>query len=72
MPIDPLLNKPHLLEVSHVAHRLNFGEGFVRRLIREKKLAAIQIGKRWRVDERDLDAFIEALRAANQEDGKRA
>jgi excisionase family DNA binding protein len=72
MPIDPLLAVPHLLEVAHVAHRLSASQGFVRRLIREKKLPAIQLGTRYRIDPADLDAFIEAQRVANREEGKRA
>jgi hypothetical protein len=31
-------------------------------LIREKKLAAIRLGTRWRVDPADLQAFIDARR----------
>ncbi len=53
---------PHLLEVSHVAHRLSLSEDFVRRLLRKKKLTAIRIGKRWRVDPVDLQAFIDRHR----------
>jgi len=45
-----------------VAHRLSVGDRFVRRLIREKQLKAIRLGTRWRVDSRDLDAFIDAHR----------
>lgn len=56
---------PKLLEVSHVAHRLSASEEFVRRLIREKKLPAIRLGTRWRVDPRDLEAFVDAQRVAN-------
>jgi excisionase family DNA binding protein len=62
MPIDPLLAPLHLLEVNHVAHRLSASPGFVRRLIRESKLPALRLGGRWRVDQRDLQTFITALR----------
>jgi excisionase family DNA binding protein len=55
-----------LLEVSHVAHRLKASEEFVRRLIRNRKLAAIRIGTRWRVDPRDLEAWIEARRVSDE------
>jgi excisionase family DNA binding protein len=65
MPIDPLLAIPHLLEVGHVAHRLSASEEYVRRLIRKKKLAAIRLGTRWRVDAADLQAFIDQQRVAN-------
>jgi len=69
MPTDPLLAAPHLLEVAHVAHRLSASQGFVRRLIRERKLPAIRLGVRWRVDPADLHAFIDAQRVtARSED----
>jgi excisionase family DNA binding protein len=67
MAIDPvasLLIAPRLLEVSHVAHRLSASQEFVRRLIRGKKIAAIRLGTRWRVDPIDLQAFIDAQRIA--------
>jgi excisionase family DNA binding protein len=71
MPIDPLLaplpvQPPHLLEVSHVAHRLSASQEYVRRLIRERKLAAIRLGTRWRIDPADLQAFIERQRQETQ------
>jgi len=71
MPLDPLLvpvpfPMPHLLEVSHVAHRLSAGQEFVRRLIREHRLPAIRLGTRWRVDPRDLEAYIDACRTAHK------
>lgn len=65
LPTDPRhVPLPHLLEVSHVAHRLSASQEYVRRLIREKKLAAIRLGARWRVDPLDLQAFIDAQRQA--------
>ena len=57
---------PRLLEVSMVAHRLSAGERFVRRLILKKKLKAFRLGTRWRVDSRDLDAFIDGLREGKE------
>lgn len=65
LPIDgqsPAAATPHLLEVSHVAHRLSLSEDFVRRLIRKKELSAIRLGKRYRVDPVDLQAFIDRQR----------
>jgi len=67
-PIDPLhvpLVAPHplhLLEVAHVAHRLSASPDFVYQLIKHRKLAAIRLGTRWRVDPLDLQAFIDAQR----------
>ena len=73
MPLDPLPAPapaiPHLLEVAHVAHRLSASQEFVRRLIREKKLAAIRLGARWRVDPQDLQAFLDKQRQASNGNG---
>jgi excisionase family DNA binding protein len=72
MPLDPLhapLAFPRLLEVSHVAHRLSVSPDHVRRLIRDKKLAVIRLGKRYRVDPVDLQAFIDAQRVASSAGG---
>jgi len=66
MPIDPLVSPPRLLEVAHVAHRLSVSQRFVWQLIRDKKLAAIRLGPRWRVDPADLQAFIDAQRVSSQ------
>lgn len=62
----PLVTIPRLLEVSHVAHRLSASQEFVRRLIRDGRLAAIRIGTRWRVDPRDLETYIDACRTAQR------
>jgi excisionase family DNA binding protein len=54
---------PRLLEVHEVAYHLRCSQEQVRRLIRAKKLTAIRFGPRsWRVDPRDLQAFIDARR----------
>ena len=59
---DPFHSRPRLLEVAQVAHRLNMGEAFVRRLIRAGTLPAYRIGKQLRVAEPDLDTYMEAQR----------
>jgi len=62
MLIDPLLASTRLLEVAHVAHRLSSSKDYVYRLIKDRKLAAIRLGTRWRVDPADLDKFIDDQR----------
>lgn len=70
MTPDPLLSLPgpflmalpRLLEVSQVAHRLSSSPEYVRILLREKKLAGVRLGQRWRVDARVLEAYIDARR----------
>jgi excisionase family DNA binding protein len=71
MAVDPLPAPaiPHLLEVAHVAHRLGFGQEYVRRLIRDRKLTAIRLGNRWRVSESDLKAFIDQQTQLSQRNG---
>jgi excisionase family DNA binding protein len=66
MAIDPdPAHAPQLLEVSKVAHRLSVSPEYVRDLLRKKKLPAVHLGRRWRVDAADLQAFIEAHRNGN-------
>jgi len=60
MHFDHLHAPPRLLEVAHVAHRLSVSIEFVRRLIRTGQLTAIRIGRRWRVSEADLQAWMES------------
>ena len=62
MLLDPLHPPGRLLEVAHIAHRLCVSQEFVRRLIRERKLTAIRLGRRWRVEAEALQAFIDAQR----------
>jgi excisionase family DNA binding protein len=63
-PLHPSL--PRLLEVHEVAYQLKSSHEFVRRLIRDHKLVAVQLGSRaWRVRPADLEAFIEGRRRLN-------
>jgi len=58
---------PELLEVAKVAILLKTSPDFVRRLIREHRLPAVQLSTRvWRVDRADLTAYIEACRTAHR------
>lgn len=63
----PLLAQVRLLEISHVAHRLGCSQDFVRRLIKDGRLPAVQLSTRvWRVDPRDLETYIDACRTAHR------
>jgi excisionase family DNA binding protein len=67
---DALHHESRLLEVYEVAHQLKCSQEHVRRLKREGKLVVVYIGKRqWRVAPLDLQAFIDAQRAASQANG---
>lgn len=49
-----------LLTVAQVAERLNTSERFPRRLIEERRIAFVRIGRHVRIPERELEAFIRA------------
>jgi len=51
-----------LLSVEEVAARVKVSTYTVRRWVRQGRLAGIKIGRDWRVDERDLEAFLAARR----------
>ena len=46
------------LTVSDVARRLNVKSNTVRRLIKEGELIGFKVGLQWRVEERDLNAYV--------------
>jgi excisionase family DNA binding protein len=60
---------PRLLEVHEVAYQLKSSQETVRRLIRDRKLAAIRLGTQWRIDPVDLQAFLDAQRVASNGHG---
>ena len=47
-----------MLTVGDVALRLNARTTTVRRLIKEGELIGFKVGRQWRVEERDLNAYI--------------
>ena len=47
-----------LLTVDHAAERLGTSVRFVRRLIFERRIAYVKVGRHVRITSRDLDAFI--------------
>lgn len=50
---------PRMLTIPMVAKYLSATNWFVEELIRNKKLPAMKIGKRWTVDLRDLNEWID-------------
>jgi excisionase family DNA binding protein len=60
-PVRPPPLKP-LLEVIDVARYLGVTPDCVRRLIRLRRLSAIRVANRWRVDSEDLQAFCKGAR----------
>jgi excisionase family DNA binding protein len=51
-----------LLTVSQAADRLGTSVRFIRRLVHERRIAYVKIGAHVRIDDRDLDAFIDSGR----------
>jgi excisionase family DNA binding protein len=57
-----LANRPPLLDVPGAAAYLNTSQRFIRRLVEERRVTFIKLGRLVRIDARDLDAFIAAGR----------
>jgi excisionase family DNA binding protein len=53
-----------LLNVDQAADRLGTSTRFIRRLIAERRISFVKLGKHVRIDSDDLDAFVEAGRVA--------
>jgi excisionase family DNA binding protein len=53
-----------LLSVEQAAERLGTSVRFVRRLVFERRLAFVKVGRHVRICQADLDAFIAAGRVA--------
>ena len=51
-----------LLSVEQAAERLGTSVRFVRRLVFERRIAYVKVGRHVRITARDLDAFIAASR----------
>ena len=51
-----------LLSVEQAAERLGTSVRFVRRLVFERRIAYVKIGRHVRISSRDLDAFVRAGR----------
>jgi excisionase family DNA binding protein len=55
-----------LLTVDQAAQRLSTGTRFIRRLIAERRIPYVKLGAHVRIDDADLDAFIDAGRVNPQ------
>jgi len=53
-----------LLNVDQAADRLGTSTRFIRRLIAERRISFVKLGKHVRIDSDDLDAFVEAGRVS--------
>ena len=53
---------PRLLTITQAADRLNVSERNIRHQIYLRKLPIVKVGRLVRIDERDLEAFIDSGR----------
>lgn len=58
-----------ILLIPDVAEVLKCSDGYVRRLIREGKLAAYQVGKTYRIPRQNLVNYVEGLIDATPDQG---
>jgi excisionase family DNA binding protein len=61
---DPELDT--LLSIEQAAERLGTSERFVRRLIAERRIAYMKLGRHVRIAGRDLDAFVASGRVESR------
>ena len=57
-PAEP----PRLLGIAAAAERLDIREGFLRRLIAERRIPYVKVGRYIKIPTADIDAFIAAHR----------
>jgi excisionase family DNA binding protein len=55
-----------LLTVAQAGEFLGTGERFIRRLITERRIAYVKVGKYVRLERATLDAFVDASRVHSQ------
>ncbi len=55
-----------LLTVAQAGEYLSTGERFVRRLIAQRRISYVKLGKYVRLERSALDAFVQAGRVVNQ------
>ncbi|MCW5749633.1 MAG: helix-turn-helix domain-containing protein [Alphaproteobacteria bacterium] len=53
----------HLYSVSEVCSLLGISERTLRRWISQQRIAAIKLGRQWRISRCDLEAFLSAHRS---------
>ncbi len=60
------LDRDPLLTVAQAGEYLGTGERFIRRLITERRISFVKIGKYVRLERSTLDAFVDAGRVHSQ------
>lgn len=64
MPLERASDKElgRLLTVEEAAERLNTSPRFVRRLVFERRIPFLKLGRHVRITERDLDSYVRNCR----------
>ena len=62
----PRLSTVSLLKVAQAGEYLGTGERFVRRLITERRIGYVKVGKYVRLERATLDAFVDSGRVPSQ------
>ena len=57
-----------LLTTEQVAELLQIHINVIRKWLKEGKLPGIKLGREWRVDPQDLEAFIQAAKSGGSSD----
>lgn len=57
-----------LLTVATVARRLRVARGTVHRLLRDRRMSGIRVGRCWRIEPEAVDAFVDRHRSIAQDD----
>lgn len=56
------MSEPTMLTMEQAAERLGTTHRFVRRLVNERRIAYLKLGRHVRISSHDLDAYIRAAR----------
>ena len=62
----PLVDSPQMLTIDQAAEYLGTGQRFVRRLISERRIPYVKLGKHVRLERSALDGFIDSGRVPRQ------
>jgi excisionase family DNA binding protein len=65
--VAPIERNDPLLTVTEAGDYLGTGERFIRRLIAQRRITYVKLGKYVRLQRSTLDAFIEAGRVTSEE-----
>jgi excisionase family DNA binding protein len=61
-----IVTRDHLMTVQQAGEYLGTGERFIRRLITERRISYVKIGKYVRLERATLDALVDSGRVPNQ------